>query len=132
MHKSLWRCRRAIGRTWGLSPKNLLWLHTAIVRPMISYGSFIWWKSTTTAEAQKLLYHLQRVVCLAITGAAKTAPQMALRESPHFGSKTQSTKTAQEPTVTRLVLTRSSTVSQYYRRQRIDAKSPTTSIAHTV
>lgn len=45
---------------------------------MISYGSFIWWKGTTTGVAQKLLFHLQRVVCLAITGAAKTTPQLAL------------------------------------------------------
>ncbi|XP_031616816.1 uncharacterized protein LOC116336812 [Contarinia nasturtii] len=45
---------------------------------MISYGSFIWWKGTTSAMAQKALCHLQRVVCMAITGAAKSAPQVAL------------------------------------------------------
>lgn len=73
-----WSCRRAIGRTWGLRPRNLLWLHTAIVKPMLAYGSFIWWKGTTIANNCKLLNHLQRTVCLAITGAAKTAPQLAL------------------------------------------------------
>lgn len=73
-----WCCRRAIGRTWGLSPKNLLWLHTAIVRPMMAYGIFNWWTGIQSMVAQKTLTHLQRVVCLAITGAGRTTPQAAL------------------------------------------------------
>lgn len=76
--KVFWCCRRAIGRTWGLSPKNLLWLFTAIVRPMIAYGAFIWWEGTALVTAKKQLCHLQRIVCLAITGATRTAPQLAL------------------------------------------------------
>lgn len=76
--KVFWCCKRAIGRNWGLSPANLLWLYKAIVRPMISYGSFIWWKGTETVLAKKTLSHLQRIACLAVTGAAKSAPQVAL------------------------------------------------------
>lgn len=82
--KVFWCCRRAIGRNWGLRPRNLMWLHTAIVRPMLAYGSFIWWKGTTIAQNCKRLNHLQRTICLAITGAARTAPQLALEVLLHF------------------------------------------------
>lgn len=73
-----WYCRKIIGKRWGLSPTNVLWLHTAIIRPMLSYGSFIWWIGSTTVTISRKLSHLQRVACLAITGAASTAPQSAL------------------------------------------------------
>lgn len=33
-----WCCKRAIGRNWGLKPVNLLWLHNAIVKPMLAYA----------------------------------------------------------------------------------------------
>lgn len=82
--KVFWCCRRAIGRNWGLRPQNLMWLHTAIVRPMLAYGSFIWWRGTDTAINCKRLNHLQRSICLAITGAAKTAPQLVLEMMLHL------------------------------------------------
>lgn len=73
-----WCCKRAIGRNWGLRPANLLWLHNAVVKPMLAYAAFIWWEATIPANAKVILNHLQRVVCLSITGAAKTTPQLAL------------------------------------------------------
>lgn len=82
--RTFWCCRRAIGRNWGLSPQNILWLLTAIVRPMLSYGAFIWWEGTLTATNQKKLNHLQRVICLAITGAAKSSPTLALETILHL------------------------------------------------
>ena len=45
---------------------------------MMAYGAFIWWSGTQTISAQKTLSHLQRVICLAITGALRTTSQMAL------------------------------------------------------
>lgn len=45
---------------------------------MISYGAFIWWKGTLTLSANRLLNHLQRTACLAITGASSSCPQAAL------------------------------------------------------
>lgn len=37
-----WCCKRAIGRNWGLKPVNLLWLHSAVIKPMLAYAAFIW------------------------------------------------------------------------------------------
>lgn len=73
-----WSCRSAIGRTWGLSPKCIKWLYTAIVRPTLAYGAFIWWQGTKSASARMKLNHLQRVASLGITGALRTTPQVAL------------------------------------------------------
>lgn len=76
--KIFWCCRKAIGKAWGITPKSILWLYTAIVRPLLSYGSFLWWRGTETAYTQNKLSHIQRVACLAITGAMSTTPQDAM------------------------------------------------------
>lgn len=73
-----WCCRSAIGKSWGLSPKNILWIYNAIVKPMLAYGSFLWWYGTNTITIKDKLSHLQRVACLAITGAMSTTPQSAM------------------------------------------------------
>lgn len=53
-------------------------IYTAIVRPTLTYGAFIWWRFTLTESGKNKLRHLQRVACLAITGAMSTTPQAAL------------------------------------------------------
>jgi ribonuclease HI len=68
------QCRRAIGKTWGLQPKSVKWIYTAVVRPVISYGSLVWWQKTTLKTVMSRLNHLQRMVCLAMTGAMRTTP----------------------------------------------------------
>jgi ribonuclease HI len=45
---------------------------------MMAYGVFIWWLGTQTVTTQRRLNHLQRVVCLAASGALRTTPQIAL------------------------------------------------------
>ena len=39
---SLWNCRRICGSSWGMNPKQMQWLYTQVIRPMISYGSVAW------------------------------------------------------------------------------------------
>lgn len=42
------------GKSWGLHPKMSLWLYTTVVRPILTYGSVVWWTRTKlTAKATK-------------------------------------------------------------------------------
>ncbi|CAH2108833.1 unnamed protein product [Euphydryas editha] len=75
---SFWQCRRMIGKTWGLSPKIVLWLYTAVIRPIICYGAVVWWPRTKLITARNKLQSFQRLACLAITGAMRTTPTAAL------------------------------------------------------
>jgi hypothetical protein len=62
-----WQCRRAVGKTWGLSPKVVTWLYTFVVRPILSYASLVWWRRVELKNAQESLSRLQRMKCLGIT-----------------------------------------------------------------
>jgi hypothetical protein len=75
---TLWQLRRVVARTWGLKPRVLHWLYTAVVRPRILYGSVVWWPSLDKAYVRGSLAKLQRLACLGITGAMRTTPSAAL------------------------------------------------------
>lgn len=75
---SFWAVKAAIGRTWGLSPKVLLWLYKAVIMPSFSYGSVIWWKASQQRTIKQKLDKLQRLACVAITGAFRTTPTRAM------------------------------------------------------
>lgn len=73
-----WQCRRAVGRSWGLSPKITLWLYTAIIRPMLCYAALVWWPRTIQTTAKSKLRQVQRIACLSITGAMRSTPTSAM------------------------------------------------------
>jgi len=70
--------RRVTGTTWGMTPKVVHWLYTAVVRPMFCYAAVIWWSRSTYRTVSKQLEHLQRLACLYISGAVRTTPTSAL------------------------------------------------------
>lgn len=70
--------KKCIGKTWGFKPSVTLWIYTAIVRPILSYGSLVWWKSVEVGTSKKKLDSLQRTACIGITGALRTTPTAAL------------------------------------------------------
>jgi len=45
---------------------------------MITYGAIVWSGAMDTAKSRALLDRVQRLVCVCITGAMKTAPTKAL------------------------------------------------------
>ena len=72
------QCRRAFGKTWGLKPAVVLWIYTALIRPIITYASVVWWRRSMVKSTIRELYRLQRSVCLCITGAMSTTSGDAL------------------------------------------------------
>jgi hypothetical protein len=81
MHKACiayWQCRRAVGKTWGLSPRLVAWLYTSVVRSILSYAPLVWWKRVELKNAQKRLSHLQQMTCLGITGCMRSTPTSAV------------------------------------------------------
>jgi ribonuclease HI len=70
--------KRALGRTWGLSPRMTHWVYTRVVRPMVVYGSIVWWPKTLQSTAAKSLSKVQRAACLGILGAMKGTPTAAM------------------------------------------------------
>ena len=73
-----WQCRRIVGSTWGTSPKICHWIYLAIIRPMITHAAVVWWPRVELGVARAMLSRVQRLACLAITGAIRTSPAAAL------------------------------------------------------
>ncbi|XP_055632100.1 uncharacterized protein LOC129771961 [Toxorhynchites rutilus septentrionalis] len=81
IHKAtnaLWISKRTFGNKWGLRPKMIYWIYTAIVRPRITYASLVWWPKTKFKHAQEKLGKLQRLATISITGAIRSTPSKAL------------------------------------------------------
>ena len=38
---SIWMCRKAMGKTWGISPKIALWMYKTVLLPQILYSSVV-------------------------------------------------------------------------------------------
>ena len=49
---------RARGVTWGLNPKAMNWIYTAVVRPAVLFGAVIWWSRTRLKTAEGMLKHV--------------------------------------------------------------------------
>ena len=71
---TLARCRMLIGRYWGLNPRAMSWLYTAVVRPILTYGAIFWAKKLEEAKVVKDLGKFQRKACLMITNASSSTP----------------------------------------------------------
>jgi ribonuclease HI len=66
--------RRAIGPTWGLTPKVVLWIFTAVIRPAVTHGCFIWAGALGLKTVQRQLMQVQGQICRAMTGAYPSTP----------------------------------------------------------
>ena len=75
---ALYRCRRAIGPTWGITPATSKWMYTGIVRPIIQYASMIWCPALNRVQIQNALNKLQRKALVSITSAYPSTPTKAM------------------------------------------------------
>ena len=67
-------CRKMLGKTWGLSPKVCRWMYISLVRPILSYGSIVWLKSTVQKSLIQRIERVQRKGCLSILNAMRSTP----------------------------------------------------------
>ena len=71
-------CRSTYGKTWGLKPKVVYWIYTMMIRPIITYGSIVWWPRSEQVTCKRELQKVQRIACMAATGAFPTTPTSAM------------------------------------------------------
>lgn len=75
---ALYVCKKSFGKRWGLKPKLIHWIYTAVARPILTYGCVVWWtclrKSTYLGKFEKV----QRLSCLYVTGARRSTPTRAM------------------------------------------------------
>lgn len=76
--RALWMTRRALGAKWGLTPKLTHWIYTVMIRPIITYASFVWWPAVRTQKCRNKLTKVQRLACLGITGVKNSTPTAAM------------------------------------------------------
>ena len=72
-------CRSVVRQRGGLKPAMMRWIYLMIVRPMVNYASFVWWRKSREATTFAILQKIQRLTCLLTTGAMKSAPTVALK-----------------------------------------------------
>ncbi|XP_034174835.2 uncharacterized protein LOC117601761 [Osmia lignaria lignaria] len=66
------------GPTWGLKPRMVRWISQAILEPIITYASIVWWTSMKRGAHRRTTERIYRIALLEITGALPTTPTMAM------------------------------------------------------
>ena len=75
---TLYTCKNAIGKRWGLQAKVVHWLYTAVVRPIVLYGICVWWTALNKKSYLNSLMKVQRQAELCISAALRTTPSAAI------------------------------------------------------
>jgi hypothetical protein len=78
-YRAFWNCRGMFRRIWGPRQKVLHWIYTTIVRPTITYAVTVLWPRIKFKTSRAELSKLQKLACLGITGAMRTAPTAAIQ-----------------------------------------------------
>lgn len=81
---ALYTCRKAIGKRWGMQPRVVYWLYTAVVRPILMYGSLVWWPALEKKVNRDRVGRVQRLACLLTTGCLRSTPTKALETILHL------------------------------------------------
>ena len=65
-----------LGKTWGLKTRVLRGIYTMVIRPILTYGSMVWWPRVRYISRPEL-NELQRLASLAISGVMRITPPAA-------------------------------------------------------
>ena len=83
----LMQCKKAVGPTWGMTPKTCRWIYTSVVRPVLSYASVVWVNALNTQINTKQLEKVQRLALNIMTGALPGTSNINLNhltDTPHI------------------------------------------------
>ena len=76
--KYLMQAKRAVGPTWGLTPKVCKWLYTTVVRPLLSYCVSVWVRALDNKSNARKLERVQARALRIVSGAFPSTPFKAL------------------------------------------------------
>ena len=77
--QALMYLKAIVGRNWGLDPWKVWWVYSAMVRPMITYGSLVWGhKLAENLSLQGKLASIQRLAMLGMAHVMKSSPTKGL------------------------------------------------------
>ena len=65
--------KQTVGREWGLTPNRVMWIHKAIIRPQVTYGSVVWAHSINNSH-RKMLDSVQRQSLLSLAHSMRSTP----------------------------------------------------------
>ena len=77
---SLMQCKRAVGPTWGLTPRSCKWIYEKVIRPILSYGSLVWINAIQKKHNQNALAKVERLALRMTSGAMPSTPTIALNQ----------------------------------------------------
>ena len=83
---ALYIAKNSIVKRWGLQPKIVHWLYTAVVTAIILYGICVWRSALHKKSYLNSLMQVQRQAELCISGALNTTPSIALDTLPNLQS----------------------------------------------
>jgi len=78
-NRCLLLCRRVVGKTWGISPRVMMWVYITMIRPIISYAAVVWAVGLGMRTCELKLSSLQRRACIAVSSAFPGTPTAALQ-----------------------------------------------------
>ena len=77
---SLMQCSKAVGSTWGLTPRSCKWIYEKAIRPIFSYGSLVRINALQKKHNVNALAKVERLALRMISGAMPSTPTIALNQ----------------------------------------------------
>ena len=74
----LFAARNAMGKLWGPSPANTIWIFNAIVKPALSYGALVWNRACEKKTIIQRLTKLNRLSLLLLGNFRRSTPTAGL------------------------------------------------------
>ncbi|XP_015437063.1 PREDICTED: RNA-directed DNA polymerase from mobile element jockey-like [Dufourea novaeangliae] len=75
---NLYMVSRAIGGTWGFSPRITNWIYKSIVVPRVTHGAIAWWQAAKMTTVKNKLNSLQGLALRRALGSLSTTPLRAM------------------------------------------------------